>query len=230
MLSLFDLYFIYKFFSRTLTREVNFKEKLTFSGIILFFAPFVLLPIFSNSGPSNNKDNFIPPFRSGKYYILQGGNNPLINAHYFYKDQKYALDIVKLCEKEESFYNTYKDNTSFCIWNEPLVSVCDGTVLNVVTTLKDNAAYSESDRQNPKGNHILLKCNNGYEILYAHLKQNSSTLKVGDFVKAGLQIGNVGNSGNTSEPHLHIQANLNNEPQVLFFSQMSFKKYDLLEI
>jgi murein DD-endopeptidase MepM/ murein hydrolase activator NlpD len=37
------------------------------------------------------------------------------------------------------------------------------------------------------------------------MKHDSATVQVGDRVKKGQRIGRLGNSGNTSEPHLHFQ-------------------------
>jgi len=52
---------------------------------------------------------------------------------------------------------------------------------------------------------VFLECN-GIEILLAHLEQGSVMVQPGDRVAQGQQVGAVGNSGNTSEPHLHIHA------------------------
>ena len=53
------------------------------------------------------------------------------------------------------------------------------------------------------GNRVILKIRDGVYVLYAHLKQGSLTVKEGDVVKRGQTIAEVGNSGNTSEAHLH---------------------------
>ena len=230
LISVLDIFFVIQFSYKETFRELSKKDKNTFFGILAIFLPFALLPIYSNPGTSENFANFNYPFNSGNYYIIQGGNNPLINAHYFYKDQKFALDLIKLCEKENTIENKYKSNEDFCIWNEPVTAICDGTIMGIESSLKDNIAYSESDNKNPKGNHILLKCTNNYEILYAHLKKDSIKYSIGSAVKAGTLLGNVGNSGNTTEPHLHIQANLNGKPQVLFFKNTSYKKHDVIKI
>lgn len=55
------------------------------------------------------------------------------------------------------------------------------------------------------GNHIVLDHGDGVYSLYAHLQRSSATVRVGDRVDAGHRLGVVGNSGNTSEPHLHFQ-------------------------
>jgi len=53
------------------------------------------------------------------------------------------------------------------------------------------------------GNHVLIKHGDEYS-LYAHLKPGSVTVKPGDIVTKGQQIGLVGSSGSSTEPHLHF--------------------------
>ena len=55
------------------------------------------------------------------------------------------------------------------------------------------------------GNHVTIRSDDGIYASVAHLKQGSLTVKVGDRVRAGSTIGYCGNSGNTSEPHVHAQ-------------------------
>ncbi|MFH9135111.1 peptidoglycan DD-metalloendopeptidase family protein [Streptomyces sp. NPDC017524] len=59
----------------------------------------------------------------------------------------------------------------------------------------------------PYGNHILLNHGGGLTSLYAHL--NSILASVGDNVKRGQKIGTVGSTGNSSGPHLHLEARVN---------------------
>lgn len=55
------------------------------------------------------------------------------------------------------------------------------------------------------GNHVVLAHADGTYSMYAHLKQGSIQVNVGEQVVQGQQLALVGNSGNTSEPHLHFQ-------------------------
>lgn len=55
------------------------------------------------------------------------------------------------------------------------------------------------------GNHVTIRSDEGIYATVAHLRQGSSTVKAGDRVSAGSIIGECGNSGNTSEPHVHAQ-------------------------
>ena len=56
-----------------------------------------------------------------------------------------------------------------------------------------------------EGNYVILDIGGGLYVLYGHLKQGSLRVRVGDQVHRGQVIGQVGDSGNSGEPHLHIQ-------------------------
>lgn len=86
----------------------------------------------------------------------------------------------------------------------------------------------------------MIETQAGQFLLLAHLQQNSVQVAVGDGVKTGQQIANFGNSGDTSQPHLHIQAmthmdflDAESTPIPLFFKigdepSASFKRNDIL--
>jgi len=61
------------------------------------------------------------------------------------------------------------------------------------------------DTVNRMGNHLILRCGNA-EIVLAHMRQGSIPLSPGDAVALGDRLGEVGNSGASTEPHLHIHA------------------------
>ncbi|MGW4028257.1 peptidoglycan DD-metalloendopeptidase family protein [Streptomyces sp. NPDC004838] len=56
----------------------------------------------------------------------------------------------------------------------------------------------------PYGNHLLLQHGGGLSSLYAHL--SSMGVRTGQTVTRGMRIGAVGNTGNTTGPHLHFEA------------------------
>lgn len=145
------------------------------------------------------------PIKNGIYYVGHGGNNLIINYHNPSVTQRYALDIVKLNAVGTRAKGLYPQKmTDYKIFGETLYSPCDGTISQLVNDLP-NLVPGIRDQQNPAGNHILLKCE-GADIVMAHLLSGSITSKVGALVQAGDAIAKVGNSGNTSEPHLHIHA------------------------
>jgi murein DD-endopeptidase MepM/ murein hydrolase activator NlpD len=56
----------------------------------------------------------------------------------------------------------------------------------------------------PLGNHVVLDLGNGEYAFFAHFKQGSVAVKPGDAVEPGATLGACGNSGHSSEPHLHF--------------------------
>ncbi len=72
------------------------------------------------------------------------------------------------------------------------------------------------------GNYVILQCGAVYPLL-AHLRCGSVRVKVGDRVKAGDQLGEVGNSGSSVQPHLHFQVMANEDPFPLFKNLVPFK-------
>jgi murein DD-endopeptidase MepM/ murein hydrolase activator NlpD len=70
------------------------------------------------------------------------------------------------------------------------------------------------------GNHVTI--DNGHELIELdHLRQSTVVVGTGDRVRSGDRIGEVGNSGNSAEPHLHIQASRNGQPLRLRFTDVT---------
>jgi hypothetical protein len=147
------------------------------------------------------------PLRSGVYYVGHGGDHVLMNYHHAYEPQKYALDILKLHPLGWRAQGLLpKQLDKYAIYSDELYSPCNGTVMKAVNDLPD-LIPPERYRNEPAGNHLVLWCEGTDADLYlAHLQQGSITVKPGDKVQTGQILGRIGNSGNTSEPHLHIHA------------------------
>lgn len=87
----------------------------------------------------------------------------------------------------------------------------DGTIVQVVDGSID-IPPGERDRSVGVGNTIIIDHKNGEYSLLCHFKHNSIKIKVGDNVKQEDVIGLCGNTGNTSQPHVHF--NLQDGPQM----------------
>jgi murein DD-endopeptidase MepM/ murein hydrolase activator NlpD len=90
------------------------------------------------------------------------------------------------------------------------LAVSDGTVVAVMDKIPENIpnsgklAIAPITVENVGGNYVVIDIGNGKYAYYAHLIPGSLKVKVGDQVTRGQSIARVGNSGNSSEPHLHF--------------------------
>jgi peptidase M23-like protein len=140
----------------------------------------------------------------GQWYVVHGGHSELVNGHNVAVAQDHALDIVQVIDGS-SHRGDARDRTNYYAWGEPLHAPADGTVATAVDAFPDQRIGSV-DPRHAAGNHLVIDIGGGRFIAMAHLQSGSLRVAVGDRVKSGDVIGLVGNSGNSDEPHLHIQA------------------------
>ena len=86
-----------------------------------------------------------------------------------------------------------------------MLAPADGAVTYVLDGLPDQPIGSV-DEHYPSGNSLVIDIGAGRHLMMGHLRQSSITVGVGEQVREGQQIARVGNSGNSSAPHVHIQA------------------------
>ncbi|MES2829748.1 MAG: peptidoglycan DD-metalloendopeptidase family protein [Bacteroidota bacterium] len=142
------------------------------------------------------------PFK-GEWTVFWGGDTKEQNYHVATNFQKNAFDIVMRNAGGKSYKTDGKLNEDYYAFGQPLFTPADGEVVFAVDGVKDNKPGS----MNPlfaTGNSVLIKTQNNEFILFAHFKQYSVKVKQGDKVKKGQLLGMCGNSGNSSEPHLHF--------------------------
>lgn len=145
------------------------------------------------------------PLPEGTSFISHGGDSELLNAHHRVHAQRYALDVIQLNGFGVRARGVVPgDLAAYEIWGAPVRAPCAGEVLARRDALADQPVM-EMDRDHILGNYVTLFCEDA-TILIAHLQQNTVAVEVGERVLAGDLIGKVGNTGNTSEPHLHIHA------------------------
>lgn len=145
------------------------------------------------------------PFEEGRFYVAQGGSSIVVNSHKPSQTQRFAVDILELTQFGRRAQGIYPSKlTRYKIFGKDVVSPCEGRVAAAVDEFKDLIPPNR-DEDHPAGNHVILKCQ-GIKLLLAHLKEGSVTVDVGEMIETGQLIGQVGNSGNTTEPHLHIHA------------------------
>jgi hypothetical protein len=95
--------------------------------------------------------------------------------------------------------------TSYDIYGKPVLAPAAGVVTFVLDGRPD-LPIGSTDSHSHSGNQIVTDIGGGRYLMMGHLSPGSIQVKVGDRVKLGQPIARAGNSGNTSEPHVHIQA------------------------
>lgn len=138
----------------------------------------------------------------GEWYVYWGGRGIEDNYHAVDRGQRFALDLLVL-KDGESHDGEPNNLESYHCWDRPILAPAGGVVGGVVDGLPDQAIGS-TDPGNPAGNHVVIDFGDDEYGFLAHLRQNSVRVAKGDHVVPGQEIGRCGNSGNTSEPHLHF--------------------------
>lgn len=152
-----------------------------------------------------------PPFE-GSWLVLQGGSSPLLSHHLVAYNQRFALDLLRM-QDGQLFDQSRVDLGMVHSWQSPLRAPVAGTVVAARGDRPDlqlgQLPSTEGDldalQDGAAGNVVVIRDADGHHVVLAHLEQGSVTVGVGDEVAVGDPLGRVGNSGNTTLPHLHLQ-------------------------
>jgi len=121
--------------------------------------------------------------------------------------ERFAIDYVQLGPDGRLVTGDPEMLDSFAYFGADVHAVTDGPVVAVRDGLPEQVP-GENPTGLPldqyAGNHVVQDLGDGNYALYAHIKTVTVTVKAGDRLTAGQVIGNVGNTGNTTAPHLHF--------------------------
>ena len=153
------------------------------------------------------KANYILPF-TGKWTVFNGGADKNLSHSWGIFPQRYAYDFIIMDDEGKSFSGDNKALQSYYCYGKDIIAPADGVVVKAAGRHPDsrvNGAKAFCDTWDMRGNFIVIKHAPREYSLIAHLAPGSVTVKAGDTVKQGQIIAKCGNSGNTSEPHIHFQ-------------------------
>jgi len=124
--------------------------------------------------------------------------------------QRYAIDWIQLGDDGKAFTGDEHDNKSYHAWDQEIHAVADGKIVEVKDGIPENVPDSgklavQITNDTLPGNRIIQELSEGHYAAYAHLRPGTIKVKVGDTVHAGDVLAHLGNSGNSTEPHLHFQ-------------------------
>ncbi len=122
--------------------------------------------------------------------------------------QRFAIDWIRLYPDGASFHGNPRDNRNYLAFGQPVYAVADGTITELKDGIAENVPgtpISPVTLETVAGNHLMLDIGNGRFALYAHLQPGSLRVRLGERVHRGQVLGLLGNTGNSTEPHLHFQ-------------------------
>ncbi|NUP81927.1 MAG: M23 family metallopeptidase [Nonomuraea sp.] len=159
--------------------------------------------------------NLSPPVRPGAWYASESccgnthhrrGLGP-INGR-FDVPQRFAIDWYRVGRQGQTWEGDPTQLTSYLSYRQPVVAAAGGRVVEVQDGIADNpppVTPPVPPIENTVGNHVTLEVAPGRYLLYAHLTPGSLTVREGERVRPGQVLGLIGNSGNSTTPHLHFQ-------------------------
>jgi murein DD-endopeptidase MepM/ murein hydrolase activator NlpD len=159
----------------------------------------------ATEAPSNyleyqTKSNLRLPF-DGEWFVFWGGRTVAQNYHAAFPDQRFAYDFV-VVQNGKTHQGEGTANEDYFCYGLDIVASAAGVVVVAVDGIADQTP-GEMNAEQPLGNYVILDHQNGEFSFLAHLQQGSVAVRKGAEVKAGDALGHCGNSGNSSEPHLH---------------------------
>ncbi len=154
------------------------------------------------------KTNYILPV-AGEWRVFNGGVTKETSHSWSIPSQRFAYDLVKFGGNGRSFDGDGCSLENYFCFDAPILAPADGVVVKVHDGIRDaprvGTFWMDWLTRSLAGNFVLIKfAENEYGLL-AHLKRGSIIVKPGQTVKQGQEIGRCGNSGNSTEPHLHFQ-------------------------
>lgn len=142
----------------------------------------------------------------GDWLVANGGETPETSHSYDIINQRYALDFV--LRQDILLYSdyTYLKPANFLSYGSSIFAPADGTVFLVQNSIPDSEIIGEIDRYTYdfRGNFVVIKHSSNEYSFLLHFIPGSISVAPGNQVKRGQFIGRCGNSGHSTQPHLHF--------------------------
>ena len=207
--------------SHGLAKTVTKYESSYMTGKNIFFRMLLLCSILGLVGC--DKDKVAPsayldyqtiaqlelPFNN-EWFVVWGGRTLQENYHASLNDQRFAIDVVRI-KNGSTFTGNGTQNANYYCYGDTLFAPGNGQVVEMENSVNENIP-GQTNTDQLFGNYVIIDHGNREFSVLAHLITNSIVVDVGDSIIQGQVIGLSGNSGNSTEPHLHFH--LQNKPSI----------------
>jgi hypothetical protein len=124
-----------------------------------------------------------------------------------FSPERFAIDWDKIGPNGDTHHDGTTRNQNWWGYGEPVLAVADGEITSLQDGIPDNVPRSlpPVTLDNIAGNYVVLRISPTRYVTYAHLQNGSVRVRLGERVRRGATLGLLGNSGQTTGAHLHLQ-------------------------
>lgn len=159
----------------------------------------------------------------GPVTVAWGGSTRDVNYHVIAPDQRWAYDLL-VTHNGRSSQGAGTELEQYYAFGLQVLAPAAGRVHEARDGEPDHPVGSTWKGELVVGNHVILEVGHRQFLFVAHLQYGSLAVQTGDSVRAGQVLGRVGNSGKSSEPHVHIH--LQDTPVLHFGEGIPFYFHD----
>lgn len=193
----------YEFAFESKDRKKHFKSEVIIAPVYYETKTDLILPLKGRMIVYDGHD-FYAHHRRFDYMLP-----PLQQLGFNSNFMRYSYDFCPVNEQGEMFKGKEENNEAWFGFGMPVYASGDGKVAASTDGMPDNRSFDESALSTKPmtlfGNYVVINHGNGEHSVFGHLKQGSIRVKVGDIIKQGQQIAQVGASGSANIPHLHYE-------------------------
>lgn len=174
------------------------------------------LLLFSHRFCLPSKENYIGvtdyalPFAE-QWYVANGGSDKKTSHSWGVWPQRYAYDFVMVDESGKTCSGSGRELQDYYCYGKDVLAPADGEVVSLASGHPESRVYGDGSAEcrakDMRGNYITIRHQEKEFSTLAHLMPGSIIVALGQKVIQGQVIARCGNSGNTSEPHIHFQLN-----------------------
>ena len=153
------------------------------------------------------KVKYALPFE-GLWTVVNGGVTRDFSHSWDTLTQRFAYDFLVIGEEGKTYRGKLEQPTNYLCYGLNILAPADGTVVHVesgcIDSIIDKEGNAHCNSRHICGNHIIIKHAKDEFSFLAHLMKGSIKVKTGDSVKQGQIIAKCGNTGVSTQPHLHF--------------------------